>query len=97
MPHSYDCEKAKVYLVGSGPGNPELLTVKALKIIESADIILYDKLVGEDIIKMLKGMNKQMIYVGKKSGEKGIKRQDEINSLIKKFFEEGKSTARLKG
>lgn len=97
MPYSYNCEKAKVYLVGSGPGNPELLTVKALKIIESADIVLYDKLVGEDIIKMLKDMDKQIIYVGKKSGERGAKRQDEINSLIKKFVNDGKSVARLKG
>lgn len=90
-------EKAKVYLVGSGPGDPELLTVKALRIIESADIVLYDKLVGEDIIKMLKDMNKQIIYVGKKGGERGGKRQDEINSLLKKFFEQGKNIVRLKG
>lgn len=97
MLRSDNSEKGKVYLVGSGPGNPELLTVKALRIIESADIILYDKLVGEDIIKMLKDMNKQIIYVGKKSGERGGKRQDEINLLLKKFFEEGKSIVRLKG
>lgn len=97
MPHSNDCERAKVYLVGSGPGDPELLTVKALKIIESADIILYDKLVGEDIIKILKDKNKQIIYVGKKGGEKGGKKQREINSLIKKFVKEGKSVVRLKG
>ncbi len=97
MLRSDNSEKGKVYLVGSGPGNPELLTVKALRVIESADIILYDKLVGEDIIKMLKDMNKQIIYVGKKSGERGSNRQDEINQLLKKFFEEGKNIVRLKG
>ncbi len=97
MLHLDNSEKGKVYLVGSGPGNPELLTVKALKVIEGADIVLYDKLVGEDIIKMLKDMDKQIIYVGKKGGERGGKRQDEINLLLKKFFEEGKHIVRLKG
>ncbi|MFO7968144.1 MAG: uroporphyrinogen-III C-methyltransferase [Archaeoglobaceae archaeon] len=97
MLRSDNSENGKVYLVGSGPGNPELLTVKALRVIERADIILYDKLVGEDIIKMLKDMDKQIIYVGKKSGERGGKRQDEINLLLKKFFEERKHIVRLKG
>ncbi|HID42312.1 MAG TPA: siroheme synthase, partial [Archaeoglobaceae archaeon] len=65
MTTSFNSEKGKVYLVGAGPGDPGLLTVKAVEVIQKADIILYDKLVGEEIIKMLKDMNKQIIYVGK--------------------------------
>ena len=84
----------KVYIVGAGPGDPELLTIKALRVIKEADVILYDKLVGDEIIKMLKKMNKQLIYVGK---DKGKNRQNEINEMLKKFAEEGKIVVRLKG
>lgn len=90
-------KKGKAYLVGAGPGDPGLLTVKAVKMIEEADVILYDKLVGEEIINNLKKLNKEMIYVGKRGGMKGVKRQNEIHSLIKKFAEQGKSVVRLKG
>jgi len=97
MAASFNSEKGKVYLVGAGPGDPGLLTVKAVEVIQRADIILYDKLVGEEIIKMLKDMNKQIIYVGKRSGENGYVRQKEINTLLKKFVNEGKIVVRLKG
>jgi|Deesub1362A_J573_1020465.scaffolds.fasta_scaffold01691_5 uroporphyrin-III C-methyltransferase len=97
MNNNQKCKKGKVFLVGAGPGDPGLLTVKALKVIKSADIILYDKLVGEEIIKMLKDLNKKIIYVGKKSKENGMIRQNEIHTLIRKFVDEGKTIARLKG
>jgi len=87
----------KVYIVGAGPGDPELLTIKALKAIEEADVILYDRLVGDEIIEMLKKMGKELIYVGKNCGEKGECRQKEINELLKKLAEEGKVVVRLKG
>jgi uroporphyrin-III C-methyltransferase len=89
--------KGKVYIVGAGPGDPELLTIKALKVIEEADVILYDKLVGDEIISMLKKMNKNLIFAGKRCGEKGSERQNEINMLMKKHAEEGKIVVRLKG
>lgn len=92
------CSKAgKVYIVGAGPGDPELLTLKALRAIEEADVILYDKLVGDEIISMLKKMNKNLIFAGKRSGENGSIRQNEINILMKKYAEEGKTVVRLKG
>jgi len=92
------CSKAgKVYIVGAGPGDPELLTLKALRAIEEADVILYDKLVGEEIISMLKKMNKTLVFAGKRSGENGSIRQNEINVLMKKYAEEGKTVVRLKG
>jgi len=87
----------KVYIVGAGPGDVELLTLKALKAIEKADVVLYDRLIGEDIISMLKKMDKQLVYVGKENYERGDKRQEEINKLIKKYVDEGKIVVRLKG
>ena len=87
----------KVYIVGAGPGNPELLTLKAIKAIEEADVILYDRLVGEEILNMLKRMGKDLIYVGKNSNEKGDFRQREINELMVRLAKEGKVVVRLKG
>ncbi len=88
----------KVYIVGAGPGKFELLTLKALQIIQKADVILYDRLVGEEIEKHLRELrDKEVIYVGKERGDKGEKRQEEINKLMKKYAEEGKTVVRLKG
>ncbi len=87
----------KVYIVGAGPGDPELLTLKAVKVIKKADVILYDKLVGSKIVEFLKELDKEIVYVGKNSGEKGSKRQEEINNIMKKYAKEGKIVVRLKG
>lgn len=56
-----------VYLVGTGPGDPELLTVKALKVIQSADLLLYDRLVSNDVLDLV-GANVRLLYVGKTAG-----------------------------
>ncbi|MCS7130862.1 MAG: uroporphyrinogen-III C-methyltransferase [Archaeoglobaceae archaeon] len=85
----------KVYIVGSGPGDPELLTLKAYRLLKEADVILYDRLVGEEITKLIQSLGKKAIYVGKDG--KGKERQIEINNLMKKFAEEGKKVLRLKG
>jgi len=87
----------KVYIVGAGPGDPGLLTLKAIRAIEEADVILYDKLVGDEIIEMIKKMNKKLVYAGKRSCEDGATRQKEINELMKKYALEGKVVVRLKG
>ena len=87
----------KVYIVGAGPGDPELLTVKALKAIEIADVVLYDRLVGRKIEEMLRNMGKEIIYVGKNSCENGAERQKNINELMVKLAKEGKIVVRLKG
>jgi len=89
--------KGKAYLVGAGPGDPGLLTLKAVEVLKKADVILYDKLVGDDIINDLRKLNKEMIYVGKRGGMKGEKRQNEIHNLLKKYVEQGKTVVRLKG
>jgi uroporphyrin-III C-methyltransferase len=87
----------KVYIVGAGPGDPELLTIKALKAIERADVVLYDRLVGDEIVKMIRSMGKEVIYVGKNSFEKGSERQKNINELMVKLAKGGKTVVRLKG
>ncbi|MDI9642709.1 MAG: uroporphyrinogen-III C-methyltransferase [Archaeoglobaceae archaeon] len=87
--------EGKVYIVGAGPGDPELLTLKAYRLLKEADVILYDRLVGEEITKLVQSLGKTAIYVGKDG--KGKERQIEINNLMKKFVEEGKKVLRLKG
>jgi uroporphyrin-III C-methyltransferase len=84
----------KVYLVGAGPGDPELLTRKAWRVLESANIVLHDALVSEEILRILP-LTAQVVNVGKRCGAKGIS-QTEINALMVQLAREGKSVARLK-
>lgn len=86
-----------MYIVGAGPGDPELLTLRAYKLLEEADVVLYDRLVGEEIVEMLRRMGKRTIYVGKQRGEDGSRRQEEINRLMKELASSGKVVVRLKG
>jgi uroporphyrin-III C-methyltransferase len=85
----------KVYLVGSGPGDPELLTIKAKRLIESADVILYDQLPGQIILAMLPE-SAEKIDVGKYAGNHKLS-QWQINELLVKRAKEGKVVVRLKG
>lgn len=85
----------KVYLVGAGPGDPELLTLKALRLISEADVILYDRLINKEILKNARD-EAELVYVGKES-DRHICTQDEINDLLVKYAKEGKVVARLKG
>lgn len=85
----------KVYLVGSGPGDPELLTIKAKRLIERAEVILYDQLPGKAILNMLPG-NAEKIDVGKYAGKHKLS-QWQINELLVKRAREGKNVVRLKG
>jgi len=85
----------KVYLVGAGPGDVELLTLKALRILEVADVVLYDALVNEEILDFCKN-DVITINVGKRK-DHHLKKQDEINSLIVEYAKEYKIVVRLKG
>lgn len=88
-------QSKKVYLVGTGPGDPELLTVKALRLIQSADVVIYDRLVSNAILEQIPaGVSK--IYVGKKSGNHTLP-QDEINQLLLNLAESKRTVVRLKG
>ncbi len=84
-----------VYFIGAGPGDPELITVKAINLLSKADIVLYDRLVGEDILDYAR-RDAIKINVGKKRDFHRYK-QNEINDLIAKFAKEGNIVARLKG
>lgn len=84
----------RVYLVGAGPGDPELLTVKALRLIESADVILHDDLVAQPILE-LASSRAAVVNVGKRCGKKSIT-QEEINALTVEHVRGGRSVVRLK-
>lgn len=87
--------KGKVYLVGAGPGDPELLTVKAVRILRSADVVLHDALVGESILAMVRP-HAQLVDVGKRVGEKRLT-QEAINQLLVEFAGCTGTVVRLKG
>jgi uroporphyrin-III C-methyltransferase len=84
----------KVYLVGAGPGDPELLTRKAWRVLQSANVVLHDDLVTQEILCALPPAA-QVVNVGKRCGAKGIL-QPEINELMIQMAREGKIVARLK-
>lgn len=84
-----------VFLVGTGPGDPELLTLKAYKLMQTADVVLYDRLVSEDILKLVHG-NARMVYVGKQAGFHS-RTQEEIHQLLLAFADAGATVLRLKG
>lgn len=84
----------KLILIGCGPGTADLLTLRAIHRIEEADIILYDRLVSEDILKYARP-DADVIYVGKGSGDGGIQQAD-INLRLYDALNDGKSVARLK-
>jgi len=83
-----------VYLVGAGPGDPDLLTVKALRLLQAAQVILHDDLVPQAILS-LAAPNAEIVNVGKRCGMKTIM-QDDINALMIEHARDGKSVVRLK-
>ena len=85
---------AKVYLVGAGPGDPELLTVKALRVLRDADVVLHDALTSPEILALVPRTAK-LVDVGKRCGTKAIT-QEEINRLILDFAQSGRIVVRLK-
>jgi uroporphyrin-III C-methyltransferase len=84
----------KVYLVGAGPGDPELLTLKAARVLKGADVVLHDELVGKDILQL--ASHAQIRNVGKRCGKKNIS-QEEINFLMVNLAASGLQVVRLKG
>jgi uroporphyrinogen III methyltransferase/synthase len=85
----------KVYLVGSGPGDPGLLTLRALELLKKADVVVYDRLVSKAILRQIPGKTRR-IYVGKSSDRHEVP-QETINKLVVEESSKGRDVVRLKG
>lgn len=85
----------KVYICGSGPGDPKLITIKAIELLKKCDIVLYDRLVSKEIINQIPSKCER-IYVGKSSDDPAIQ-QNKTNNLMVEHAKKGKKVLRLKG
>src|SRR6266851_4621081 len=84
-----------VFLVGAGPGDPELLTLKAAKVLRSADVVLHDELVSSEILRLIP-VQAQLVSVGKRCGKKSTP-QEKINRMLVQYGLLGLQVVRLKG
>lgn len=95
-PGDFPAEPGKVYIVGAGPGDPDLITMKAIRALQRADVVLYDRLVHPDLLDHAPA-RAERIYVGKEVGHPGKGRQRSINEQMVDHARAGRTVVRLKG
>ena len=95
QPLNQSLQEGEVFLVGAGPGDPELLTIKALRLMQQADVVLYDRLVSDEVLGKVR-REAEKIYVGKNRNQYSIT-QDNINQYLRDYAQQGLQVLRLKG